>query len=281
MKTVSKFIDTGSVWIHYLDNEGDGPLLLLLHGLTANAHAFDGLMHAGLNDRFRTISVDLRGRGKSDQPAAGYTMKEHAADIIAILDALQVKQAVICGHSFGAFLGLYLAAHFPGYVEKLILMDAAVRMHPDTKEMLGPALGRLGQQFASFEAYLEKVKKAPYLTFWDEQMLRYYQADINTHSDGTVIPVSKPEHMMEAVMKGSLGEPWAELVKNNRKPSLLINAPGIYTMNAALLPKELAMETVNMMPDGRYVEVAGNHQTMLYGEGARQIVTAITDFLSK
>lgn len=281
MKTESKFIDTGSIHLHYLDNEGEGPLLLMLHGLTANAHAFDGLMHAGLSDRFRTISVDLRGRGKSDQPAIGYTMKEHAADIVALLDMLQVKPAVICGHSFGAFLGLYLAAHFPDYVEKLILMDAAARMHPNTKEMLGPALGRLGQQFASFEAYLEKVKQAPYLTFWDEQMLTYYQADINTYPDGTVIPVSKPEHMMEAVLKGSLGEPWPELIRDNRKPSLLINAPGIYTQNAALLPQELAMETVNMMEDCRYVQVAGNHQTMLYGEGARQIVTAITGFLSK
>lgn len=281
MKTVSKLADTGSIRLHYLDNEGSGPLLLLLHGLTANAHAFDGLLAAGLGDHFHTISVDLRGRGLSDQPATGYTMKEHAADIIALLDVLQVEQAVICGHSFGAFLGLYLAAHYPDRVEKLILMDAAVNMHPKTKEMLGPALARLGQQFASFETYLSKVKQAPYLGFWDEQMLSYYEADVSTNADGTVTPRSKPEQMMEAILKGSLGEPWAELIKDNQKPSLLINAPGIYTMNAALLPRDLAMETVNMMHNCRYAAVPGNHQTMLYGEGARQIVTAITGFLSK
>lgn len=281
MKTVSKWVDTGSIRLHYLDNEASGPLLLLLHGLTANAHAFDGLLAAGLGDHFHILSVDLRGRGLSDQPATGYTMKEHAADIIALLDHRQVTQVVICGHSFGAFLGLYLAAHFPDRVEKLILMDAAVNMHPKTKEMLGPALARLGQQFASFDAYLDKVKQAPYLRFWDENMRSYYEADISTLPDGSVTPRSKPEHMMEAVLKGSLGEPWAELIKENNKPSILINAPGIYTMDAALLPADLAMETVNMMHDCSYVAVPGNHQTMLYGEGAQQIVIAIKAFLFK
>ncbi|MBI2284220.1 MAG: alpha/beta fold hydrolase [Bacteroidetes bacterium] len=281
MKTVSKWADTGSIRLHYLDNEGSGSLLLLLHGLTANAHAFDGLLAAGLGNHFHILSVDLRGRGLSDQPATGYTMKEHAADIIALLDHRQATQVVICGHSFGAFLALYLAAYFPERVEKLILMDAAVKMHPKTKEMLGPAMARLGQRFASFDAYLDKVKQAPYLSFWDETMRSYYEADIYTLADGTVMPRSKPEHMMEAVLKGSLGEPWAELIKENKKPSILINAPGIYTMDAALLPADLAMETVNGMENCRYVAVSGNHQTMLYGEGAQQIVLAIKEFLFK
>lgn len=277
---VSKYINTNHIRLHYLDNEVDGPLLVLLHGLTANAHAFDGLMAAGLGKEYRILSIDLRGRGLSDQPESGYTMKEHAADIIGLLDGLPIESAIIAGHSFGAFLGLYLAVYFPDRVQKLILMDAAARMHPDTKEMLGPALSRLEQTFASFDAYLNKVKQAPYLTNWDENMRSYYWADIKNNPDGTVTIRSKLANMMEAVMKGSLGEPWAELIKLLQKPAMLINAPGVYTMGAALLPKELALETVNMMKDCRYVEVTGNHQTMLYGEGAVQIVTAVKTFIS-
>ena len=277
---VSKYINTNHIRLHYLDNEVDGPLLVLLHGLTANAHAFDGLMAAGLGKEYRILSIDLRGRGLSDQPESGYTMKEHAADIIGLLDGLPIESAIIAGHSFGAFLGLYLAVYFPDRVQKLILMDAAVRMHPDTKEMLGPALSRLEQTFASFDAYLNKVKQAPYLTNWDENMRSYYWADVKNNPDGTVTIRSKLANMMEAVMKGSLGEPWAELIKLLQKPAMLINAPGVYTMGAALLPKELALETINMMNDCRYIEVTGNHQTMLYGEGAMQIVTAVKTFIS-
>lgn len=275
----SKFIDTNHIRLHYLDNEGNGPFLILMHGLTANAHAFDGLMAAGLGKHFRVLSVDLRGRGLSDHPEAGYTMKEHAADILGLLDGLNIETTVVCGHSFGGFLGLYLATHFSHRINKLILMDAAVRMHPNTKEMLGPALSRLGQQFESFETYLEKVKQAPYLTHWDEEMRSYYLADIRTNSDGTVTPRSKLLHMIEAVTKGSLGEPWAELIPYNITPSLLINAPGVYTMGAALLPKDLALETVELMPDCVYAEVSGNHQTMLYGKGATEIVKAIGAFI--
>jgi len=48
---------------------------------------------------------------------------------------------------------------------------------------------------------------------------------------------------------------------------------------AAVLPKENAFKTVGMMKNCQYAEVHGNHQTMLYGEGANQIVTAIKEFV--
>ncbi|MDP1843064.1 MAG: alpha/beta hydrolase [Sediminibacterium sp.] len=277
----SSFIKTNEIVLHYLDYGGEGENILLLHGLTANAHAFDGLIEAGLSNHFRVISVDLRGRGLSDHPVAGYDMQSHAADIIGLLEALNIESVHICGHSFGGFLGLYLAIYFSKKVKRLILLDAAVRMHPQTKEMLGPALSRLGQRFESFENYIEIVKKAPYLHFWEEKMLSYYRADVKTNEDGTVTPRSTLDNMMEAVLKGSLGEPWAELIELNHKPTILINAPGVYTMGNALLPKDFAMETVEMMRDCSYVEVEGNHQTMLYGLGAKQIVKTIQEFILK
>jgi hypothetical protein len=87
--------------------------------------------------------------------------------------------------------------------------------------------------------------------------------------------------MMEAVIKGSLGEPWLDYLKEVKQESILINAPGIYTMEAALLPEENAMETVELMKNCVYVKVPGNHQTMLYGEGAKEIVQVIKHFLKR
>src|SRR5829696_2422473 len=161
-KMHNRYVTTNGIRLHYLDFESDGPVLVLMHGLTANAHAFDGLIAEDLSASFHVLSIDLRGRGDSDQPSSGYTMEDHARDIIGLLDALQIDSAIIGGHSFGALLTLYLAANYPDRVEKLILMDAAARMHPNTKEMLVPALSRLGQKFESLDAYIEKVKAAPY-----------------------------------------------------------------------------------------------------------------------
>jgi pimeloyl-ACP methyl ester carboxylesterase len=277
----SHFVHTNNIRLHYLEYDGEQPTIILMHGLTANAHSFEGLIAAGLSPAFNVIAVDLRGRGESDQPSTGYTMPDHAKDIIGLMDSLKIDKAILAGHSFGGFAGLYLASFYPDRVDKLILMDAAAKMHPATKEMLGPALGRLGQTFASFDAYLAKVKSAPYMTLWDERMKSYYRADVKENADGTVSCIPQPAHMMEAVMKGSLGEPWADYLKNIEQQAILINAPGVYTMGAALLPEENAMETVEMMKNCIYAKVPGNHLTMLYGEGAKEIVQIIKHFLNK
>lgn len=279
----SKFIRTNGIQLHLLDSDVNNnhhlAPILFIHGLTANAHAFDAIIQNGLAEKYRILSVDLRGRGLSDQPDTGYTMLDHAEDIIGMLTELDISSIHIVGHSFGGFLGLYLAIYYPELVKNLILLDAAVNMHPNTKEMLGPALGRLGKTFDSFNDYINKVKQAPYLSFWDEAMLSYYHADVFHNADLTVTPRSKPEHMMEAVLKGSLGMPWGDIIGLCKHETILINAPGIYNLGAALLPEELAKETVNLLPNAQYHQVSGNHQTMLYGEAAKQIATLIQSFI--
>ena len=274
----TNFIETNGIKLHYLEFEGEGPTIILMHGLTANAHSFDGLIAAGLAPAFNVISIDLRGRGESDKPDTGYTMMDHAKDILGLLDKLKIDKAIIGGHSFGALLSLYLATHFPERVEKLLILDAAAKMHENTKEMLGPSLSRLGQTYPSLKHYIDKVKNASYLDFWDENMNAYYTADVKLNEDKTVSCIPQLQNMLFAV-NGVLAEPWEEYLKNVEQPALLINGPGIYTMGAALLPKENAMETVNMMKNCTYAEVPGNHQTMIYGEGAQAIVKAIKDFL--
>ena len=276
---MSNFIETNNIRLHYLQFKGDGPTIILMHGLTANAHAFDGLIAAGLNSSCNVISIDLRGRGESDQPHEGYSMQDHAKDIIGFLDKMNLQKVIIGGHSFGALLSLYLATHHPERIEKLLILDAAARMHENTKEMLGPSLSRLGQIYPSFQFYIDKVKAAPYLDFWEKEMENYYRADVNENDDKTVSCIPQLQNMIAAV-NGVLAEPWNEYLVNIEQNTLLINGPGIYTMGAALLPKENAMETVNMMKNCTYVEVPGNHQTMLYGEGAKQIVQAIKEFIN-
>ncbi len=271
-------MQTNGIQLHYLDFAGGDTTLILMPGLTANAHAFDGLIQAGLNAKYRVIAVDLRGRGLSDKPETGYGMADHAQDILGLLDQLGIQKATIGGHSFGALLTFYLASHFPERVEKMVLLDAAAQMHPNTREMLASAMSRLGQTFPSFADYLELVKKAPYLTYWEDAMLSYYQADVLENEDGTVTQRSNPLHIIEAVTK-VLSEPWLEYMQNVTQPAILLNATDEYSLGAPLLPKENALATVAMMKNCTYGEVWGNHQTMLYGQGAQEIVAAIKDFL--
>lgn len=275
---VDHFIAVNHINLHYIAYADHGPAMLLIHGLTANAHAFEGLVAAGLGQHHHLYSVDLRGRGLSDHPAFCYTMQEHAEDILGLLDHLGLEKIVLCGHSFGGLLSFYLAANYPERVDKVIILDAAARMNPNAGEMLSFRLSKLDVVYPSWQDYLAEVKAAPYNTFWDETMLPYYEADVKDVADGGVTPRANLVNIIEASM-GVANVAWPEVIEQVQAEVLLINAPDNYTMDEPLLPDNLARDTVAMLPHGKYVRVDGNHQTMLYGDGARQIVKAIDQFL--
>jgi pimeloyl-ACP methyl ester carboxylesterase len=274
------FIEHRGVKLHYLDHAGGEPWVVLLHGLTANAHSFDGLVEAGLSPRFRVVSVDLRGRGLSDKPPSGYSMAEHAADILGLLEALGAGPVVLGGHSFGALLSLYIAAHWPERVSRVLILDAGFT-HPQVRELLKPSLERLGKELPSMEAHLEAMRRMPYLQgLWDETLERYFRADVEEREDGTVRARASPRAIAEA-MERLLAEPWLEIFSRVRQPALLLNAPQGFGPpgTPALLPREKALETARALPDCRCVEVPGNHYTMVFGGNAGHVAKAITDFL--
>ena len=182
----SQFVESNGIKIHYLDHPGGEPTLVLLPGLSATAPMFEDLIAAGLCPRFRAVAVDLRGRGQSDwppagfdpaEPAAGYAMADHAADVLGLLDALGLHQVVLVGHSFGGMLALYLAAHHRERFPRIVVLDAAIAVAtPATRELLRPMLARLGAEVPSWEAYLAAVRQLPYLRDrWDPGLERYFR----------------------------------------------------------------------------------------------------------
>jgi pimeloyl-ACP methyl ester carboxylesterase len=279
---MDRFIRTNGLQLHYLERSGDGPLIVLLPGLTANAHAFDGLVQAGLSPRFHTLALDLRGRGLSDAPAYGYTMADHAADVIGLLDALGIAQVAFAGHSFGGLLTYYLAARYPARVTRLIILDAAMsNATPATRTAIQPSLDRLGRVLPAWETYLDTIKRAPYFDgWWDPAIESYFRADVRSNADGSIQARSRPE-AIGAAMDGVIAENWQAHLALIRQPAILFQAPGAYGPPGTppIVSAEQAQATLERLADCRFVEVAGNHMTMLYGAGARRIVEAITTFM--
>jgi pimeloyl-ACP methyl ester carboxylesterase len=278
---IERCIDINKIKLNYLEYPASNkPILITLHGITANAHAFDGLLKHGLNDHFHIISPDLRGRGDSGKPAFGYSVEDHAKDIIGMLDYLGIEQANLCGHSYGGLLSAYLAAKYPNRVACLMLLDAAAELNPNAAKMLIPVFSRLGQPFASFDAFLNAMKAAPQNTFWEDIMETYYRADVNINKDGSVLTKSNLANI-SAVAMGVLSISWTSIFEQVKQPAILINAADNYTLGQPLLPALKAKETVIIMQDCQYVSVTGNHHTMVYGEGAIEIVTALSEFWAK
>src|SRR6266511_1828943 len=129
----SRFAEFSAMRTHYLDFPGGDPPVVLLHGLSANAHEFCGLIAAGLSPRFRVIAPDLRGRGQTDKPERGYSIGQHAEDVIALLDFLRLDRVVIGGHSFGGLLAIFMGATYPDRISSIVIIDAAIQMHPNVR----------------------------------------------------------------------------------------------------------------------------------------------------
>jgi pimeloyl-ACP methyl ester carboxylesterase len=287
----SHFLETGGIRLHYLDHPGGEPALVFLPGLSVAAPIFEDLVGAGLSPQFRALALDLRGRGRSGAPPAGfdpaapaanYTMADHAADVLGLLETLALRQPVLVGHSFGGMLALYLAARHPERFPRIVVLDAAIALvSPATRELLKPVIDRLGVIAPSWDAYLAAVKKLPYLEdVWDPAIERYFREYVHTNPDGSVRQLVKPEAILAAV-EGILNEDWPAIVSTIWQPVLLINAQDPFGPPDAppLLPRAQALATVHALGNGHFMEVSGNHITMIFGDHARQVAAAIRTFV--
>lgn len=265
----------------YLDVPGGSPPLVLLHGLSSNANAFGGLLTAGLSPAFRVIAPDLRGRARSGKPDTGYGMAEHAGDIIGLLDFLGLERVMLGGHSFGGYLAIYLAAHYPERVERLIVIDAAISSHPRVGVLLKPSLDRLTRVASSTDAYLAEIRAAPYLEgAWDEDVEQYFRTEIVENADGTAQASTSAAAVGQAIMGLSV-EPWLHLVQHARQPTLFLSALGAYGVPGTppLIDEITAKATARAFPNAKYVLVPGNHITMVFGKAAVVVRREIETFI--
>jgi pimeloyl-ACP methyl ester carboxylesterase len=111
------------VQLELLDWGGTGETLVLLTGLGDNAHVYDQFAYQ-FTDRFHVIGITRRGFGRSSQPAQGYDVDRRARDDIAVLDKLNIRQAVFVGHSVAGTEMNRLGAVYPDRVKKLVYLDA-------------------------------------------------------------------------------------------------------------------------------------------------------------
>lgn len=100
--------------IHY-EVEGQGPPLMLQHGITNNLHSWKRNSYVdALKDEYRLILVDARGHGDSSKPqdTQSYSIELMATDNVAVLDDIGIVQACFWEYSMGALIGFFLAQYF-------------------------------------------------------------------------------------------------------------------------------------------------------------------------
>jgi pimeloyl-ACP methyl ester carboxylesterase len=118
-------IQSNGVELHYLQM-GEGPDLVMLHGLSGNLAVWHLRMVPLLQQHFRVTTYDLRGHGNSSMPPSGYSTRNMALDLSGLLDALAIDAADIVGHSYGADIALHFSLLEPARVRRLALIEPGV-----------------------------------------------------------------------------------------------------------------------------------------------------------
>jgi pimeloyl-ACP methyl ester carboxylesterase len=102
---------------------GDGPLLVLLHGITSTSESWRYVMPA-LTERYTVVAPDMIGHGRSAKPRGDYSLGAYAAGVRDLLAVLGFERGTVVGHSLGGGIAMQLAYLFPEYVERLALISS-------------------------------------------------------------------------------------------------------------------------------------------------------------
>ena len=127
---------TDGTRIHYeVTGKSGATPVLMIQGLGASKNAWN-LQRIAMATRFRIISFDNRGAGRSDKPTEPFTLEQMADDAIAVLDAAGIETAHVVGASMGGVISQIVAVKYPHRVRSLTLVCTACRNHPWRQELL-------------------------------------------------------------------------------------------------------------------------------------------------
>ncbi len=127
--------------------EGAGPeTIVFAHGLLWDGRMFEAQV-AALSGRYRCVTFDFRGQGKSEVTPGGYDMDTLADDAAALIEALGCAPCHFVGLSMGGFIGMRLAARRPELIRSLVLMETSADPEPHALKyrLLGAIVRLLGR----------------------------------------------------------------------------------------------------------------------------------------
>jgi pimeloyl-ACP methyl ester carboxylesterase len=111
-------------------DEGEGVPVLLLHGFPDSSRVWRNQVAALVRAGMHVIAPDLRGFGESERPDAvdAYAVRHSVADVVAVLDGLEIERTHVVGHDWGAAVAWALAAFVPERVDRLVVLSVG---HPN------------------------------------------------------------------------------------------------------------------------------------------------------
>lgn len=182
----------------HVTTRGTGPPIVLVHGWKGSSRVWDRTV-AALEDRFLVVAYDLRGMGASEKPDTSYDFDEHAADLAAILDTLDLRDVTLVGWSMGCSVSLQHMARSGSRVGRLVLVNGPIRL---TRAEDFP----WSMTQAELDGYVDAVER-----FWPEGERAFQREAFHR-------PI---EHVVDWLLAIALQTPLDVVLKTVRAQSLL------------------------------------------------------------
>jgi pimeloyl-ACP methyl ester carboxylesterase len=245
----------------------DGPLVLCVHGLSANARAFDGFADRLAAAGTRVVALDLRGRGHSDVTAPGsYGLAAHAADLLDAADLLGAERFTVVGWSMGALIGLVLAGRAPGRLDGLALIDHAGAMDAEAVDAVRRGLARLDAVVDAPEDYVAAIRAASPVEHWGPFWDAFYRYELAQRDDGRWAPLTDAAACREDLDE-TVAHDWPRLWRHVPDATVLVRCAR--PLNGGfIVPEPVRDAFAGAVPSARVVDVDANHFDVMTDETA-------------
>ena len=175
-------VEIGGLRFHYTDWGGDGPPLVMLHGLSGHARTWD-YTAAALSGRYRVLALDQRGHGDTDW-APKYGFAPMAQDLLGFLDALDLREVTLMGLSMGGIVSFVFAAAHPEGVRRLVVMDIGPEIATAGATNVASALAAKDTFSSEDEAFAQARASNPRPT--DDRLRHRVSHNLRMLPDGTL-----------------------------------------------------------------------------------------------
>jgi esterase len=264
---LDRHVAVNGLRLHLLDWGGEGRTpLLLLHGFTGHAHAWDTLAIA-LQPHFHVYALDQRGHGDSD-PADVYNPAAAFDDLSGVVDQLGLSSLILVGLSMGGRNAIYFTVKRPAVVDKLVVVDIGPEISRKAMEAApGPPEPETWESIEQAARHLHRSNPYP--------GIHYYRWVVS--------------HSLRQRADGALVWKWHPSVKERRAPGDVdwwaalrsITAPTLVLRgeHSHVLDRDVAERMAKELPRGRFVEIPAAVHT-LHEDNPEAVLAALRDFLA-
>ena len=279
----SQFIDVDGMQVHVRDEgpKSDPTPLVLLHGTSASLHTWDGwvfhlqnlLVGQGRESR-RIIRFDMPAFGLTGpHPQNDYRIESYAKTVVAVMDALNVEQAIVAGNSLGGYVAWATAVLYPERVNKLILIDASGLPFKSKSTPLGFKIAR--------NPLLNSLLGNTLPRFLIQRSVE------NVYSDRSMVSTDIVDRYFELTLREGNRDALAQrfvqtqpgLLANRiieiSKPTLIL-----WGRDDNLIPLDLGYQFEQLIPNSR-LEIFDNLGHIPHEEGPQETVSSILSFIDE